>query len=444
VHSVAVRMSCDAHAANDVTQSVFVVLAQNASQLTDRPALAGWLHGTARNLAAKAVRSDVRRRAREQEAAAMNELLSANPDVSWECIAPHLDDALGELSETDREALLLRYFKNHDLRTVGATLGIGDDAAQKRVSRAVERLREFFTKRGVTVGAGGLVVVISANAVQAAPVGLAVTISTAAALAGTTIVTATATAKAAITTMSIFNAKAITAIVASGLIAGTGTFLVHQREAGRLRGENEKLAAAQQKLVEERNAAWTASTANSEELERARRERIELLRLRNEIGTLRARAKDLANLENQIGQLQSSLESANQTAQKAEADAEAEQQRETAIAKMNDAKQVVLGLMLYASDNQNQLPTDFSLATNYWGDALTGTNQFELVIQGSLQNVTNAGDTIAIREREPFFVNGKWFKAYGFADGHSEIKTEPPEGFEAWEKQHMLAPLKNP
>ena len=87
----------------------------------------------------------------------------------------------------DRDAVLLRYFKNHDLRTVGATLGISDDAAQKRVSRAVERLREFFAKRGVTVGASGLAVVISANAVQAAPVGLALTISTAAA----TITTAT-------------------------------------------------------------------------------------------------------------------------------------------------------------------------------------------------------------------------------------------------------------
>ena len=176
VYSAAFRMVCDAHAAKDVTQSVFVALAQNARQLTDRPALAGWLHGTARNLAGKTIRSEVRRRAREQEAVVMNELLSAYPEANWEHIAPHLDEALSELSEPDRDAVLLRYFKNHDLRTVGATLGISDDAAQKRVSRAVERLREFFAKRGVTVSAGGLAVVISANAVQAAPVGLALTI----------------------------------------------------------------------------------------------------------------------------------------------------------------------------------------------------------------------------------------------------------------------------
>ena len=160
-------------------------------QLTDRPVLSGWLHRTAQNLAANTVRSDVRRRAREQEAAAMNELLAAEPDTVWEHIAPHLDAALGELSEPDRDALLLRYFERKSAREMAQTLGTSEDAAQKRVSRAVERLREFFAKRGVTVGASGLVVVISANAVQAAPAGLAATISTAAVLAGTTVATTT-------------------------------------------------------------------------------------------------------------------------------------------------------------------------------------------------------------------------------------------------------------
>src|SRR5207249_1858276 len=97
--------------------------------------------------------------------------------------------------ESERDAVLLRYFKNQDFRTVGQALGVSDDAAQKRVSRAVERLREFFAKRGVTVGAGGLAVVMSANAVQAAPAGLAVTISIAAtALAGGAVSTSTAIA----------------------------------------------------------------------------------------------------------------------------------------------------------------------------------------------------------------------------------------------------------
>src|SRR4029079_6567998 len=119
----------------------------------------------------------------EQEAAAMNALLSDQPEAVWEQVAPLLDAALGELSEPDRYALLLRYFERKSAREMAETLGVSDEAAQKRVSRAVERLRELFAQRGVTVGASGLVVILSANAAQAAPVGLAAAISTAASLA---------------------------------------------------------------------------------------------------------------------------------------------------------------------------------------------------------------------------------------------------------------------
>jgi len=116
VYSAALRMVCDSHLAEDVTQAVFVALAKNATQLTDRPVLSGWLHRTAQNIAAQTVRTDVRRRRREQEAAAMNQLLSAEPDAAWRNIAPHLDAALGELSEPDRDALLLRYFERKSAR----------------------------------------------------------------------------------------------------------------------------------------------------------------------------------------------------------------------------------------------------------------------------------------------------------------------------------------
>src|SRR5204862_828662 len=137
-------------------------------------------------------------------------------------IAPHLDAALGELSEPDRDAVLLRYFEKKSAQEMAERLGISDEAAQKRVSRAVERLREFFAKRGLTVGASGLVVVISANAVQAVPVGLAVAVSTAAALAGTTIAaTATAIATKAVA-MTTLQKTIVTATVA--ILAGAGIY----------------------------------------------------------------------------------------------------------------------------------------------------------------------------------------------------------------------------
>ena len=89
VYSTALRMVSDSHQAEDVAQSVFVALAQNAPKLTSHPVLSGWLHRTTQNLAANTIRTQVRRQAREQEAAAMNELLTANPDDAWKHIAPH-------------------------------------------------------------------------------------------------------------------------------------------------------------------------------------------------------------------------------------------------------------------------------------------------------------------------------------------------------------------
>src|ERR1051325_11187014 len=90
VYSAALRMVCDPHLAEDVTQAAFVALAENAKALAERSVLSGWLHRTTQNLAANVVRSEVRRRVREQKAVAMNELLSAEPETSWEQVAPHL------------------------------------------------------------------------------------------------------------------------------------------------------------------------------------------------------------------------------------------------------------------------------------------------------------------------------------------------------------------
>src|SRR2546421_3594402 len=167
----------DPHLAEDVTQGAFIALARQASELVERATLAGWLHRTTQNIAAQTVRTIERRRAREQEAVSMNELSSYLPEASWEQIEQHLDAALGELSDSDRDAVLLRYFQKKSAAEMAQILGISGEAAQKRLNRAVEKLREFFTKRKITIGAGGLTVLISTNAVQSAPAVLLATIA---------------------------------------------------------------------------------------------------------------------------------------------------------------------------------------------------------------------------------------------------------------------------
>src|SRR5476651_1672004 len=188
VYSAALRQVRSPQLAEEIAQSVFADLARSGTGIlpvNEASSLAPWLYAVTRRTAIDVIRKESRRQLREQIAIEMNDMnATAN---EWTQIEPLLDDAMAALDETDRAAILLRYFENKNLREVGASLKISDDAAQKRVSRAVEKLGEFFSKRGVSVGAGGLAIVISANAVQSAPVGLALTIANASFAAGTTL-----------------------------------------------------------------------------------------------------------------------------------------------------------------------------------------------------------------------------------------------------------------
>ncbi len=299
VYSVALRMVHDEHLAEDVTQGVFLALVQNALQLRNRRALPGWLHRTTQHLAANAVRAEVRRRVREQQAAAMNELLATESNPGWELIAPHLDAALAELDEADRDAVVLRYFQNRTLREVGHALGTSDDTAQKRVSRAIERLREFLAKRGVTAGASGLIAVLSANAVQAAPVGLAVSISTAAALGGTAITgTATATATKAIAMTTLQKA-----VVGAALAVAVGTGIYQARETSSLRTQLQTIEQQQGPLTEQIGQLTSKRDGAARSLAGLR----EALRMSTDNG-------DLLRLRAEAARLRSTIESARQSA----------------------------------------------------------------------------------------------------------------------------------
>jgi RNA polymerase sigma factor (sigma-70 family) len=281
VYSAALRQVRSPQLAEEIAQSVFADLARTAGKLSRtgfQPVslLTPWLYSVTRRTAIDVIRKESRRQLREQISVEMNNMNATAND--WTQIEPLLDDAMATLDEIDRNAILLRYFENKNLREVGENLKISDDAAQKRVSRAVERLREFFSKQKITIGASGVAVLISANAVQAAPVGLVLTIANASlAAAGTTL-----------TFMKIATATKLKLAFSAIVVAGAVTaFVVQQQNQTKLLVENESLqqqiAQLQADNVGLSNRIATIGEANQLPAEQFD----ELLKLRGETGVLR-------------------------------------------------------------------------------------------------------------------------------------------------------------
>jgi hypothetical protein len=365
-------------------------------------------------------------------------------DADWEKIRPALDDAMHELKDADREVILLRYFENRPFAEVGAKLGLNENAARMRVERALEKLRVVFTRRGITTTTA-LASVISAGAVQFAPANFAATLTAA---------SITTAGTGTLTLIKIMTAAQLKLGLGALAIAGAATVLVLQHQAQeKLRGENESL---RQQLTQLRTDADSlsnrlASAADSGKL--TADQLSELLKLRGETGLLKSQLS-AAKVQAQI---------AASSAQPTPMSDPAEQQRQAQIHKMTNAKTLAAAAMFgFGEHHGDQFPTNWDQTVSYFddwerkglnpGDPMPDTsaefnemtNLFDLAYQGAISNLYNAPnfhDVIVVREKQPVqMANGKWFKVYGFADGHSQIQSEPPEGFDAYEQVHMVPP----
>jgi RNA polymerase sigma factor (sigma-70 family) len=290
VYSVALRQTRgDAHRAQDATQAVFTDLARKAHLLARRPVLAGWLYRSAQFAAAGLIRAEQRRHVREQEAHTM-ETIAANddPEMDWNKVRPVLDQALNEMDEPDRDAILLRFFDGRSFVEIGQRLRFTESAARMRVERALDKLNASLSRRGITSTSAALGVALAHQIGAATPAGLAASV-TGAALAGTA---ASAGGWLAIfmnmtnLQIGIASAVAIAGVTGYAVQANANTNL--RREIASLRPEPQAIATL--RTENQRLASLVA------EVETLRRDDAELARLAQSVAEARKAGEETARL----------------------------------------------------------------------------------------------------------------------------------------------------
>lgn len=441
VYATAMRvMGGDAVLAEDVAQTVFIDLARNARKIPENVMLGGWLHRHTCFVASKLIRSERRRRSRERQAVEMNSQIDYS-ESNLAQVAPLLDEAINKLAERDRTAIILRFFEQRDLRGVGEILGASENAAQKRVSRALEELRGLLKRRGVVLSTAALGTLLATEAV-AAPGGLALSISATALSAG-------ASGAASLTLAKLITmTKTNTAISGLCIMGGLGASLLIQNKAQATLREQQAAIEQQARQLQEGEKSAAASGGN-EVLQSELNSKDDLARLRREVEVLRSQTNALVALQRESRRLHDARKTPLQLV---------EASKEQGILLMNYARDWILAFHKFAKDNDGQFPSSFEQARSLLTrSAATETNltseRFEIVYHGTLIAISNPANTILIREKRAWsnYSGESWMRAYGFADGHSEIHrilgvstaaeaakadVEP----DAWEKQHLAPP----
>ncbi len=145
VYSAALRQTEDAALTENLAHVVFILLAQRCHHFPPQVVLVDWLVATTRKVIELNLGSDLRRRRFERKAVVVN---TARPAALWE---QWLDEALAQLTDRERCAVLLHYFQFKRPGEVGLALGISEDAAQQSLAQAIGRLHRLFLQRGVAM-----------------------------------------------------------------------------------------------------------------------------------------------------------------------------------------------------------------------------------------------------------------------------------------------------
>ena len=456
VHSAARRRLGDDPLVEDVVQQVFVLLARKVGSLGREVVLSGWLYRTAGHVASENLRRERRRRERELAAAQLDLVNAGESETLWQGIGPRLDAAMAGLSPADQDALVLRYFENRGLREIGELFGITDDAAQKRISRALERLRRGMGRECEGIPSGLLGAAVVFGAIQPAPSGMAATVSGAVlASAAGTLATTTTTATVGITTMSTMKTIA-------GITAAVGAAAVIAVQTGKLRSLDEVNTALSQQAAAAEQARGLLATQLAEARKAADNDprKLELLQLRADVTRLHQREQELEAENARLRQVAQQFAAAEAQLRQAEDAADTallaakEQQKQMGIARLHYAKRWALALHMYAGDHDDQFPPSLSAAAEYFGsldpqnygdlgvDLSLRPDQFEVMYHGHIAGMESPATTILLREKEawPDSTGRGACRAYAFADGHSEIYRAPDGDFTAWEADRIVEP----
>jgi RNA polymerase sigma factor (sigma-70 family) len=433
VYAAAHRIVRDPHLAEEVAQNVFALLAQKAGDIVPPQVVAGWLYNSTRHLAMHCVRSEQRRREREQTAVAMNALSDSNGDTRF--VAEHLEEALAELDPADRDALVLRYLDERSLRDVGRDLGVSEDAARMRVNRATERVRAIFQRRGATVTAVGFAAAVTA-ASAAPPAGLAVSV-TSAVLA--------ATASTAVTQgvlMHWFTTQTAVVATAAAVLAGSGTYLTQSRETGRLQHQVAGLIQQQQTTQSDLDAAQVNIASLNETIRLMGQIQDDQNAIRAENIRLK---QSLAEITREAAQSRLSLEAAMRDWAKLQ-----EQLRQkTEFAGSFDGtkiidepenalKHVSVAARIFFAANK-RYPTSYEEMADEIGGVVESVARKTEMVPGA-QLALEDPNSILTREKHPRLLpDGSWERIYGFADGRVEPIKQDSSDFSAFEAKHLPA-----
>jgi len=379
------------------------------------------------------------RQARERQAAEMN-ALQDHSEENLARIAPVLDDAINRLGSEDRAAILLRFFEHMDFRAVGQALGSSEEAAKKRVSRALDKLHHQLTARGIALSATAMAAALGAGVVKAAPAGLLSSV------AGTSLAGGAVGGGAGLTIIKLMTTSKIGfGLVGAVAVAGVIFGARQQQKMAQFRDDNAQLRQQnQQALAEAQRLSNQQAQATDDQAAAEARQR-ELLRLRGEVGALKRQLADAAKLGEKNAQ------------QQASAVADVSQDKPRGYTRAREGKIIGSAFRMYAINHHNQLPTDFAQAVPYIAEALRNdlnpgdvlpdeaefmtqvTNRFEIVYSGSVTNEEDR-EKILIRAKQPAQrSDGTWVKAYAFVDGSGQMHSEADGNFDNWERQHMAS-----